>query len=504
MKTLLTFLILLFAASVCADTPIGLKKWHVAGNEYRKQIGGSVRNYQKPNQTWAQIANNFIAEGDSVLKVDAAVIKTRINKNGVSSSTLTWDGQNYTVTQKLLGIGWIKISTRGRQWIDSTMNWSNVLTDSNIVTWTGISPGVDYRVRKQNGQVEHGVFFKPAFLDSAVILYNQRADSLDIALANVMVYMLSGNIDNADSGLGELTQRQLKSFGKYTFSLSDQNLRYPGWDTLAPIPVKQFWRKRNDSIFCIEYVMMSDVKAVHETNPTAVVWHNDTKKIEGTTNIEDNYMRSNSGESNFGSTISIQVLESGGTVWNGIVRVQNVATEIGAGATITFAACSLWQDNSPTDGNVSAYSIFKPWDEGTQNFVACSNPGSSWNDWDCTTNEWTTAGCQCAGDDGSDNSTDNGACGASTRDRKSTAESTTNVTETQTRYGWNINNALAQGWYDGTKNEEGLVFIAATGVTTFFSSTENATSSERPFFTFVFTTGGNKIFKKVKLEGVKI
>ena len=226
-KTVLILTLLLLAVQVrpvlAEHNPIGFKKWHNGGQSFSKQIGGSVRNYQT-GQGWAQINNNFVAEGDSVLKVDASVIKTRVNKNGESSSTLTWGGVDYVITQKLLGIGWLKISTRGRQWIDNTMNWSNVSVDSNIVTWTGVSPGVDYRVRKQNGQVEHGIFFKPAFLDSAVILYNQRSDSLDIALANVMVYTLSNNIDNADSGMGELSGRQLKSFGEYTFSLADQRL----------------------------------------------------------------------------------------------------------------------------------------------------------------------------------------------------------------------------------------------------------------------------------------
>lgn len=487
-------MVLLFAVgaeSGIAETPIGLKRWQIDQKTFKKQVGGSVRNYQKANRAWAQIANNFVTEGDSVLKVDAAVIKTRVNKNGTSSSTVTWSGTDYVITQKLLGIGWLKISTRGRQWIDSTMNWSNVSADSNIVTWSGISPGVDYRVRKQSGQVEHGVFFKPAFLDSAVILYDQRTDSLDIALANVMAYTLSGNIDNADSGLGELTQRQLKSFGEYTFSLSDQSLRYPGWDTLQPIPVKQFWRKRNDSIFCIEFVMMSDVKAVHEASPTATIWHNDTKKIEGTANIEDGIIQSNSVDNDWTGLTTIRIFDNGSIFLNSLLRVKNVASEVGAGATITSASFSLWCETNNTSAVVSAYSVFKPWVEGTGTGGSCTN-GCSWNDWDCTLNEWTTSGCGCAGDDGSDNSQDGGTCNSSGRDRKSTAESSTNINAAATQFDWDISVALAQAWYDGTKNEEGVVLVSATG-DNIMSSVESVTAANRPFFTFVFTTGGDKV-----------
>ncbi len=499
MKKLLLIFMLLAVPVHSAHNPIGFKKWHNGGSSFSTQIGGSVRNYQI-GQTWAQINNSFIAEGDSVFRVDASVIKTRVNKNGESSSTLTWGGADYVITQKLLGIGWLKISTRGRQWIDNTMNWSNVSIDSNIVTWTGISPGVDYRVRKQNGQVEHGIFFKPAFLDSAVILYNQRTDSLDIALANVMVYTLSGNIDNADSGLGELSFRQLKSFGEYTFKLTDQRLNHPGSDTLQKIPVKQFWRKRNDSLFCIEYVMMSDVKAVHTAQPSATIWHNDTKKIEGTTNVEDTFILSASPDHANGGSVLFSIRSGSGTR-QALIRAKNLATEIGVGATITNAVCSVFCTSSNA-GSFDAFSVFKPWVEGDDDFVDNDDGDATYNDWASDANEWGTAGCACANDDGSDNSQD-GTCDASGRDRKSTAESNTTYAA-----GWltiDITDALAQSWYDETKNEEGLLLKAqgATG-TNQYASTENATASERPFFVFTFTVAGGTTLEGVTLEGVTI
>ena len=120
---ILFLIFMLLAVPVLADhNPVGLKQWHNGGRSFSTQIGGPVRNYQV-GSAWAQINNNFVAEGDSVFKVDASVIKIRVNKNGESSSTLTWGGADYVITQNLFGIGWLKISTKNRQWIDSTMNF---------------------------------------------------------------------------------------------------------------------------------------------------------------------------------------------------------------------------------------------------------------------------------------------------------------------------------------------------------------------------------------------
>lgn len=491
MKTLFIFMALL-VGSVTAQTPIGFKKWRNNENTFTQRIGGAVQNFIRTDRTWAQIANDFVTEGDSVLKIDDAVIKTRVNKNGASSSTVRWDSQNYIATQKLLGVGWLNIVSKTRQWIDATMDFSNVSVDSNIVSWSGVSPGVDYRIRKQNGVLEHGIFFKSAFIAAAVAIYDLRADSLEIALANIMVYTLTSNIANADSGLGILTSRQLKSFGEYSFSLGDQTLRYPGWDTLPPIPIKQFWRKRNDSLFCIEFVMMSDVKAVHLADLTATIWHNDTKKIEGATNIQDTYISGFSQDADLGAITTLQPADNGTNSIHALVRVTNVATEIGAGATITFAACSLFFVTNSVDGDISAYRVFKPWVQGTGTGGGCTD-GCSWLDWDCAgNNDWTTVGCLCIGDDGSDNSQDGGTCNSSGRDRKATAESTTNVTTTG-RFGWDISNALAQGWYDGSFNEEGIVLDPDGQSNNVFSSVEHVTAGNRPFFTFVFTTGVSRV-----------
>lgn len=488
MTILLTICLLLFSASAFAQTrtPVDFKKWQVDDTTFSKQIGGNVRNYQHLDKTWAQIVNDFQTEGDSVVYVDQSVLRPRVNKNGVSKVMLTWDDAEYTITQKMLGIGWLKISTRQSQWIDSTMDWNNFSVDSNICKWTGISPGVDYRVRKNNGTVEHGIFYKPAFLDSAVILYNQRSDSLDIALANVMIYTLSANIDDYDSAMGELPWRRLKSFGEYSFNLRDQRLRFPGSDTLPKIPVRQYWERRGDKIICIEYVMMRRVKQVHEAYPAATIWHNDSKTIEGTTNVDDAMMNAGSANNNYGG--QIYMLHYGGA-YSPIIRVLNVASEIGGGATVTAAVCSLYCYIGGDPSSISAYSVFKPWVEGDETGTDNDDGDVTYNDWASDADEWTDPGCNCARDDGVDNSDDGGPCNnAESADRKATAEDTETVNAVDTWFGWDISSALAQAWYDGSKNEEGILLSDGAETSNYFYSTESA-ETEKPFWVFTYTTG---------------
>lgn len=217
----------------------------------------------------------------------------------------------------------------------------------------------------------------------------------------------------------------------------------------------------------------------------------ETAKIEGTTNVEDAQIEESTPDRNYGGETLFRVNPA--IEWASLIRVKNLATIIGAGATITNAVCSVYCEGYNNDMTISAYSVFKPWNEGTSQ-VTCVSNFVSWNDWDCTVLEWTTAGCNNADDAGSDNSGD-----GINADRKATAESSINVTA----IGWyvfDISNALAQAWYDGTKNEEGLLLKGSTGpiFNNTFSSTESATASQRPFFVFTYTppSSGQKVMLK--------
>ena len=483
MKTLLFTLFLAVSASA-QYAPVGYSHWRDQADTTlnHQRIGGQIGNYPNTDSTWATIENDWITTGDTLHTNRRSVLRTDVNDAGQSTVTLTMGGNTYTVSQRLIKMVWI--NTQTQNWIDiADVSWNTPTVDSNIIHWQGIIPGVDYRVRKDNGQVEHGVFFKPAFIDSAITLYDQRADSQYIALGNVMAYTLTG-VDEADSALRTVNWRKLKDFGRYVYRMGQQSVHYPGSDTMPNINVKQRWIKQGNKLYCVEYVMMHRIKQVHEAYPSATIWHNAQLVIDGTTNVEDTWLYPGQ-ELNFGGDDKIDVY----TDRRGLIRVLNLSSLLGAGATISNLACSLYSSNNYT-GSFSVYRVFKPWGEGTGDFT---NPPdapvgegvATWFDWSNDDEEWGVVGCDSANDAGSDNNTD-----GDDADRKATAEGSFSTTT----FGWytfSVTNALAQDWYDGDANENGVLIARTSGTDeSQFNSTEEGGNPLFWCVTYTTSAGG--------------
>lgn len=486
MKALLLtlfFPILLFAQ---AWTPVDYVKWQnpAQANEFQARIGGELANYPETEVDWAPIENDWITQDDTLHTNYRAVLKIDVTDNGQSVITLVFGGDTCTVTQKLKRLIWVNTDTWDTTNIFTQTNWDSIRVDSNVIHWHNVFTKIDYEVHKYNGSVAHRIFFKPAFLNAAVNYYNNCADSLSLGLANVIVYTLTG-VDNPDSVLGELDGRVLKRWARHVFRLNKTSLHFPGSDTLEgaaaqKIRVHHKWVRMDGKIVCVEWVKMKWLKAAHLANPTSVIWHDDAVSI-GAADIEDTYIAGGiSADKNYGNVDPLRIESD---PYYGLVRVKNVASNLGVDATITACVCSL---NCEAPGNTMAiYRIFKPWGEGTSNGFDPGSDGSvTWNDWACDANEWTTVGGQSADDGGSDNSGD--GVGA---DRKATAEDTQNPTGIGW-YSWTISNALAQGWYDETINEEGIMFIETVDTYAKYTATEDGTAADRPRFSFTFTTNG--------------
>lgn len=216
----------------------------------------------------------------------------------------------------------------------------------------------------------------------------------------------------------------------------------------------------------------------------------DVLKIDGTTNVEDARIASVAANYNYGSNNYLVIQSTSDYV---LIRVKNLSALLPVNATISSCVCSLYCQNNNTDGNVSAYRVFKPWGEGTNIWETCNTSGASWNDWVCIDFEWGTAGCNNASDAGSDNSGD-----GTDYDRKATAEVTVNVTTVNTWYGWSISTALAQGWYDGTINEEGIILISDGAANNTFYSTEYTTDATKcPVWTITYTVAAEEDVMRV-------
>ena len=262
--------ILLFPALLWAQwEPAGYQKWHNTAKptEYRARIGGELANYSPTLNSWAPIENNWLTVQDTLHTNRRDVLKVDVSNAGESFITVVFEGDTYTVRQKLNRLIWLNTQTWDTTNIFTAANWANVSSDSNVVAWTNVFSGINYQILKFNASVAHRMLFKKAFLDAAVNYYNGRADSNYLALGNVITYTLVG-VDNADSALGDLDGRVLKRWANYVFQLENASLHFTGselltGDSAEAIRVHHKWLRWQNKIVCVEWVKMKWLKAAH-------------------------------------------------------------------------------------------------------------------------------------------------------------------------------------------------------------------------------------------------
>lgn len=464
MRLISPILILLFASTVVGQTPIDYNKWHIGGDQYSLRLG-RIDNYPDTDSTFAVIENDWITLDDTLHTNRNAVLKTDVNDKGQSTITLTMGGNTYTVSQRLLKMVWINTATQN--WTDiADVVWNTPAVDSNILHWQGIIPGVDYRVRKQNVSVEHGIFFKPAFLDAAIVLYNQRADSADIALGNVMAYTLT-NVDNADSGIGTVDRRMLKQIGKYSFGLNRQYLRFPGSGDLPSIPVKQRWIKQGGNIYCVEYVMMSAIKAVHEALPSATIWHNASTIIEDD-EFQVTYIYKYASETNYSTETTVQIANSEQPADVRVALLLPDLSAISAGANIDSVRLTLTTAFSGFSGyEYEAYPITTEWSEASP---MAWDSASTTNNWAGGLG-WTTSDFITPGDSANARSGTGDDIVWESGDGDGLAEATQNT-------------------LDGTAYGYVIYIEVGSSVTAAFNTEDHATASSRPEMYVEYTAAG--------------
>lgn len=466
--------------------PIEPQKWQSAGktNEFQKRIGGAMASYEREDGTWAEIENNWVVENDNLISNQTDLIKTKVANDGESQITLNWQGKTYTVSQKLEKLVWLDTQTEELTDIGNSLTWQTPNIEADTIGWTDIFPGIDYKVKKENSQVQHQIHFKPEFLDQAVSQYDVLPNNENIALGNAMVYELT-NVDNANEPIGDVYERIFKDLGAgYIFQLNKQYLHFPGEEEARAVPVIQKWIAQDNKIYCIEYVMMDEIEKIHEEQPEAVIWHNVTSSITGTTNVEDAVFSVGAADSNYGAATTF-IVRSGAVDTKSAIKVNSLDSILGPGVTISAASVYAYCTSNDVDGNISAYRLLKPWVEGDENGVDNDDGDITWNDWASDGSEWGTAGALNASDAGTDNSGD-----GTGYDTLATAESTTNVTTVSTWYSWSVSAALAQGWYDGTFNENGVLLNSASTRNT-FNSAEN--TSNPAYWSFTYTVAAGNI-----------
>lgn len=473
-KILFLIFIFLFCGSAWgAWNPIDYKAWQDSGDttSFKLVIGGSLQNYQKADSSWALIENDWVAEGDTSWKVFKSFLKTRVWKNtGKSGVSVTWGGMTYGITQKLIAIGFTNIETGGKYIIDSTLNWNNWAIDGNSITWGAVSPGVKYKITKNGGRLGHRIIYSAAFIDSAVTLYNTRSDSLDIALANLMVFTLV-NIDNPDS-VGHIPKRKLKQFGRWVFELKEQQLgldHEPGED--VDVPVIQEWYKKGGRYLCAEYVMMSDVKRLHLVDPTDSMWHSITHTITGTDSTFDAYISahgliSTRHHENFGGKTMFYIgayqLPTCGvspTIDKHHAVFKGDIDGIPGGQDIDSALFKAYCSNAHTKqacgtgntANIRVYPLIRDWNEGDGTGAVGDAGDVTWSH-----RFYSPADTTCPDGTPVDSCWYSWGADSSAYDHEATGQDSNDVRGTSQWYMWYITDAM-QRWYSGSLANEGIV-----------------------------------------------
>ena len=243
------------------------------------------------------------------------------------------------------------------------------------------------------------------------------------------------------------------------------------------------WPSLDSTGKLVSYAMPAGIVAIHGDAAIGgeFAYNEDTEIDEGVFGADFNFG---------GITTYITCEETNGACQYPLLSCKDVAANLGSGKTVD--ACTLWihTNTIPDAGTVSLYQVFKPWVGGDSLGADPTDDGTAtWNDFTNDDEEWGTAGCESASDDGSDNSTDGGGY-----DRTATAMSTTAISSAGTWYALPISTALAQAWYDKTANENGVTMRIGNNDEINFHSSENENGCGPiwQFFTSDVAEGGRR------------
>ncbi len=485
--------ILLIWSTASADwTPSGHALW--SDSTERKQIyGQGAHNYPKDDNSWAEIDDRWIESPDSIY-CKTAILQTTISSNGRTKITIKDGNEFRTVTQRLMGVGWISKANWNHSRIGDVPSFDSPTVDSNKVDWSDIIPGVDYRVTKVHAGVGHQIRLSPAFLDNAVAFYDTRVDSLQLGLANIFRYTFD-NMDG-DSAVGDVEARRFLTTADKRFGLTKQHLFYPGWDDTTNagelinplIEIRQYWKWDGPDLLCIEWVSMKKLKWAHDLFPDSVIYHNVRDSLETSdTDFRDVLMYEGSTGSNFGGADFWWTGEDSGgdqlNMWWWANFTQDAtATVSEATLTMTFYQDGSIDDDSlvilPADTTIQIGDTLLANQEGVGvDQGPTTTPGMTWNNW------YDTSGTDddIAWDDpGGDWHTDD-TIGVDSILGTGTHEFALDI-------------SYVEEWMDGRKNEGAFVVTKnrAPGEDSRYRvrSSEFSSVGSRPFVVVVYTTGG--------------
>ena len=320
--TILISFLLLWSSSFSATTtwiPSGYKSWTDKSNSSRNKslLGGPVQHYRDNDSIWRKIENNWINHADTLFSVSNSVLKSNVFPNGKSSVSIKIKNHEVKIIQKMVRLVLLHKNTGNWITIDSTIINSTPMNKNNTLTWKNYFQGVDLSIIKENGRLQHRIYFTPPFLSKIVKSYQAIVNKEQYCLGNVIEY----TFNNTDSILSraDKNQRIFKKIGRESFKLSSQQLFYKGWDSLKTIYVKQKWIKQNNKVYCIEYLPMQAIESIYLTNKQDTIWHNDSQEFDYT-DCQDSYIKSDFADRNQGLNSLIYPIVGMTTQYGGFIK----------------------------------------------------------------------------------------------------------------------------------------------------------------------------------------
>jgi len=380
MRTIIWLLVLTGAAF--GQTPIGETSWLLENGQTKCIFGGPLHNYKIDDSMWSAIDNNWYIVDDTIARVTAANLVTDVNRSGQIYTTY----RDITFAQRLLSLKLYRSTDSA--WFDlEETNWSNPSVDSNVVRWSNVFPAVDITVSKYGGVVQHGIWFKGAFLDSAAVIYANRPDSAHLYVGN-LIAIEATNCD--EPVLGTILKQRVKTWlDNHDIELTSQYLMHRA-DTMEYVPIHQRYVIQNDKLYLLELVKLSRLVDAHTLYPDDTLWHYadfqlgvgtqdcdaaELNKINTTTNYEnDLYIQATDDDSDEGRA-------------TGIFAWWEIKDSIYGN---TVSACTVSLDYAGRNGYPDGFleGVARHWVESEVTFEIAK-----------TGTDWTTDGCQHITDD---------------------------------------------------------------------------------------------------------
>jgi len=159
---------------------------------------------------------------------------------------------------------------------------------------------------------------------------------------------------------------------------------------------------------------------------------------------------------NYGSSTSISIKNN--LERRALVKFTAIEDSIGTGQNIIEWIVRIHSLTLVSGGYVGVYETLKPWFEGTSSGAA-ENGATCYDEWYYHTDDGTDSLWQSGGADSTSDTRPQNRADGTDADRRATAMDSVDVNASDSYFNLNVDTALANAWYNGTKSNFGVILI---------------------------------------------